>query len=364
MKNILNENQTFLPDNNNFEDNNNINTNSNFLNDYNIFLTNNSLMEHSNLDESLQNFNQIYSTEPIYNQEDIVNHINIPKSNQNNVKVIFSAPNNDINKQIKLYQFNKKYFNDNYDFFKISKVNVNPYPVKSLRQIINVARDNIDILWSHDFHIFDNELDFLNSEKLELCSNIFNYLNYTKNKTNRKRNVNPDPLLEKIQISLINSSLNYLNNKIKYIIPNNNDLNTILDIEYKEIDVSTKSEFSLSLLKQPLYSIFSNKSNKISEFTNFLKFEKLIELNNNEINNVISIDLQSCLDMFRYTKEDLSGLYINKLSNFIYDEYKKEINKKTIWKYSIKDKMASLLLLVYNYERCLYERLGRSIIKK
>lgn len=160
MKNIFNENQTFLPDNNNFEDNNNINTNNNYV----IYISNKSLMGYSDLDELLLNFNLIYSTEPTYNQEDIVNHINIPKSNQNNVKVIFSAPNNVINKQIKLYQFNKKYFNDNYDFFKISKVNVNPYPVKSLRQIINVARDNIDILWSHDFHIFDNELDFLNSK--------------------------------------------------------------------------------------------------------------------------------------------------------------------------------------------------------
>lgn len=353
------ENQSFFNDYDNLE-NNRTSPFTDFIASNSLFQLHGDNPPYDNYDEyeslSIQKFD--LPSNDIPNQEETFNNITFEDNNQNNVNINNSDSNENSNNRIVLRIFNRKFFNDNYPSLCIRKNenNTNPYPIKTLRQIIVETRDNnIDILWSHDFPIFDNELDLLNSENLGFCSKLFHYLEGTKYRDDKIRNINPDEIFKRVQTSLIEESRNFLNKTIESI--NKNEYK-IFHLKYNAINKHTKSDFSLVLLKQPLYAIFSNESNKRSDLTNYQKFEKLIELNDNRINNVISLELQSCLDIFRFTKQDSSEHFQKKVFNFLCDVYKEQSEKKKELKYSIKDYIACLLLMTFNYERFLYERLG------
>ena len=151
-------------------------------------------------------------------------------------------------------------------------------------------------------------------------------------------------MINKIKTKLLDSILNYIN----YFDMKNYEIYTL-----KKNLINTKigAHFNLVYLRQYLYDILSNDSSESNYNTNKEKILKIKDQNPTFFNQNLCLTVQNCLDIFRY--KQLNPHFKNKLVEFLNKEYKEFKDDIT----DVKDYIASLLLLAYNFERFFYLRL-------
>ena len=262
------------------------------------------------------------------------------------------------NLNIKLYKFNYEYFKNNYKEFEQNKFEEPKFI--SIYEILGNHREEISELWNNQIKIFDDESDLINIVKNgKICGNVINFLTEYYKFNDEKRRFHPDKMINKIKTAFNESIRDYINSfkEMKY---------KISKLKKNLINNAIKSDFNLNYLRQPLYSILSNDSNESNRKSNYEKI--LINLNNINKDNsnlmeYLRLKIQDYLDIFRYKLPNIH--FKIKLVDYLIKENKKckdeSENKKG--DYCLRDYIAALLLLTYNFERFFYLRLKRNFRK-
>ena len=130
----------------------------------------------------------------------------------------------------------------------------------------------------------------------------------------------------------------------------------IYKLKKDSINNIIKANFNLIYLTQELYNILSNDSSDTCNKTNK---DKVLEIKNQNFSffqQHFCLTIQKCLNIFRYQEQNHH--FKNKLVEFIIKEYTSIKGNDTEVK---KDYIASLILLVYNFERFFYLRLPKKL---
>ena len=273
-------------------------------------------------------------------------------------------PINDINElpnlNIELYIFNFASFKHNYKKFEQNKYEEPKF--MPINEITDNHREEIKELWNDKIKIFDDESDLKNTVKnYKICGNLIKFLTSNFKLNDEKRRFHPDQMITKIKTAFNESIRNYINSfkEMKY---------KISKLKKNLINIKIKSDFNLTYLRQPLYSILSNDSNKSNEKSNYEIISFIIESYNKDKDNStlmkeLSLTIQYYLDIFRYKLPN--NQFKIKLVDYLIKEYKKnkDENENKKCEYSLKDYIAALLLLTYNYKRFFFLRLKRNFRK-
>jgi hypothetical protein len=256
------------------------------------------------------------------------------------------SEDNSITEEIVISPFNYKIFEKNESKYKSIKFD-EPLFI-SIEYILKNFKKYIEKLWSKENQIFENENDFnITLKNGKIYQNVYKLLSENKKYHDKKR---ADEMINKIKTQLQESYLNYANSfdVMKYceIYKPKKDL----------INNKIKSNFNLIYLTQELYNILSNDSSDTCNKTNK---DKILEIKNQNFSffqQHFCLTIQKCLNIFRYQEQNHH--FKNKLVEFIIKEYTSIKDNDTEVK---KDYIASLILLVYNFERFFYLRLPKKL---
>ena len=239
----------------------------------------------------------------------------------------------------------------NYDSYKKEKINKYyifiPEPkFISFSYILNNHKKYITKIWSKEIKIFVNENDFYNTLKNgKIIQKVYDLLSKNISYKADKRKYDADGMINKIKTELQNSILNYINS---FDEMKNNEIYTP---KKNLINNKIAAHFNLIYLRQNLYNILSNDSSESNYNTNKDKILIIKSQNFTFFSKHFCLTIQNCLDIFRY--KQLNPHFKNKLVEFLNKEYKEFKDDIT----DVKDYIASLLLLAYNFERFFYLRL-------
>ena len=155
-------------------------------------------------------------------------------------------------------------------------------------------------------------------------------------------------MIIKIKTQLLESIRNYINSfdEMKYC--------EIYKLKKDLINKNTTANFNLIYLTQKLYNILSNDSSESNYNSNKDKILEIKNQNFSFFNKNFCLTIQECLDIFRYEEQNLH--FKDKLVEFLIKEYTVSKDDEEYRK----DYIASLILLVYNFERFFYLRLPNS----
>ena len=240
----------------------------------------------------------------------------------------------------------------NYNSYKKEK---NKYDIfiaepkfSSFSYILNKYKNYITNLWSKEKKIFVNENDFYNTLKNgKICQKVYDLLSKNISYKAEKRKYDAYGMINKLKTELINCIINCINS---FDEMKNNEIYTP---KKDLINNKIAAHFNLIYLRQNLYNILSNNSSESNYNTNKDKILIIKSQNFTFFNKYFSLTIQNCLDIFRYKK--YNPHFKNKLVEFLYKEYKEYKDDIT----DVKDYIASLLLLAYNFERFFYLRLKK-----
>jgi hypothetical protein len=254
------------------------------------------------------------------------------------------SEDNSIIKEIVISPFNYKIFEKNES--KYNSIKFDEPLFISIEYILKNFKKYIEKLWSKENQIFENENDFnITLKNGIIYQNVYKLLSENKKYHDKKR---ADEMINKIKTQLQESYLNYANSF---------DIMKYCEI-YKPkkglISNQIKSNFNLIYLTQELYNILSNDSSDTCNKTNK---DKILEIKNQNFSffqQHFCLTIQKCLNIFRYQEQNHH--FKNKLVEFIIKEYTSIKGNDTEVK---KDYIASLILLVYNFERFFYLRLPK-----
>jgi len=258
-----------------------------------------------------------------------------------------SSISNDI--VISTFNYNS-YKNENKNKYNI---NIVEPEFTSYNHILKIHEKDIGKIWSKEAKIFENKNDLNNTLKNgKIYQRVYILLSKSISYKAEKRKFDADGMINKIKTELQNSILNYINSfdemkNNKIYTPKKNLINNKIG-----------ADFNLIYLKQKLYNILSNDSSEPNKNTNNKKIKKIKEQNPAFFNQYFCLTIQNCLDIFRYKEQNPH--FKNKLVEFLnkeYIEFKDDIT-------DAKDYIASLILLVYNFERFFYLRLKHDYKKR
>lgn len=234
----------------------------------------------------------------------------------------------------------------------------------SIKEILDKHRSQLSVLWDNSnekyAHIFDNELDLLEVENNgEIFINTIIYLDksYLKGTQKHKR-LKPSKMSEaemiiKIKNHLFESFFKATNTFKPF------NFCAISKIKGKTINKDLVPDFYLEYLDQKLYNILSNNSSETNGKTNYENIKEVIDEFNKDNNQTFLIDhlfltVHDCLNIFRYEKTNQNSKFKYKLVDFLSEEFTKQIKKNN--DFSLKDYIASLILLTYNFELFFHRR--------
>ena len=218
---------------------------------------------------------------------------------------------------------------------------------KNLEEIVN-SKNGIFLreLWKNG-KIFVSKDELIKMGKCEMIKIIANYLKEEKNprknkKGERMRKTERDQMMIKILTHFAQSLLMATNSFKEF------KMCPIAPMKRELINIHLKPDFIFEYLGKQIAAILSNESSDINSITNKEKIEKIIKENdkNQEVVKHLYLNVQKCLDYFRYEEENPRFEY--KLVNFLIEEFEKQKMKES--KNFAKEYIASLLLLTYNFE--------------
>ena len=263
-----------------------------------------------------------------------------------------SSKENQITNDIEIYPFNHVIFEENESKYEKS-IKFDEPKFIYLDDIMKEHKEYIEKLWSKEIQIFKDKNDLDNTLKNgTFCQNIYNLLK--KKEKPKERKYQGDSEIKKIKTHLLEIFRNYINLQEEMKCSNISKLKKDL------INQRMGALFNLIYLTQYLYNILSNESNETNKDTN----KYIIELIKNEkasfFYKYFFLTIQNCLDIFRYKEKNPHFKdYKIYLVEFLKNQYdiEKKNNKKDV---ELKDYIAALFLLTYNYERFFYLRLKDS----
>lgn len=341
------------------------NSNDNKSSDLNIILEQ-PIKKESSLINKIIIYPEIFKIEkePI-NKNDIhkvqkkdINFINDNKDISNYNNDIYKEKYND---NI-LFKFNYYYFRKHY-YTKYEECIFNEPHFISMKKIIKKYQKYINELWNGDKKIYNNKYELIyihkNSKNYIIYKNILEFLKNKKGGTKKeklKRGLDPDEMLTKIKTYILQKIITFINT---FEDLKNSPIETI---QKNLINNKIKSDFNLIYLKQHLYSILSNDSSSICKYSNCDKIKKILfSCNKEKEKEFLNLTIQDCLDIFRYKCKDkkieinLNAFLIQEYNNFLVKDNKSNSEKIKLKK----DYIASLLLIIYNFERAFFLKLKR-----
>ena len=262
----------------------------------------------------------------------------------------------------KLRVFNSQIFNNKNKkmIFSIIK------PLPKLNKFKDIIAYNKDLmkLWDkkNENHIFEDENDLINMENEKNVRNILNYFEGKKNKCSKKE-LREDSLILRIKTKLLDFIYDSVNSF--------DDLknNKLSKPSKEKINKPIIAIFNLEYLRQSIFSIILNGS-KAYENGNYKIIETIIKEYNenkahNDLINHFHLSVQDCLDIFR-NKKEIQIKYKYRLVDYLFEQNQKLKNGKIKLpnSCSIKEYIASLILLSNNFELYFYKRKNNAIKKK
>ena len=229
--------------------------------------------------------------------------------------------------------------------YNIYNINVEP-EFNSYNFILNIYEKDIGKIWSKEVKIFENKKDLNNTLKNgKIYKDVLILLSKNVSYKAEKRKYDADGMINKIKTKLLDSILNYINSfdEMKNY--------KIYTLKKNLINTKIGAHFNLVYLRQYLYDILSNDSSESNYNTKKDKILKIKDEYSTFFNQNLCLTVQNCLDIFRYKQQNPH--FKNKLVEFLNKEYKEFKDDIT----DVKDYIASLLLLAYNFERFFYLRL-------
>ena len=331
-------------------------------------------------DEQIEAFRQVFVSESYNNKEDIEDNDNDNDRRYMSTKYSF-----------KIEKFNIDNYKKNESKEKNEIKNINYI---SIEDIVNNF-DKAEFQKLYKWKIFENGKDLINTvNNGPISEKIINILEGKKNLIKIKA-FSINNMLNIIKTFLINYILFSLNKR--YTIKNDKILE-INKIDKKKINTQINKNFNLEYLEKNLISIFSNDDNNEKIFKDI---SEEYNRNNNQYSDLVEhlkLKIIDCLNIIRYMpinkeinknildkfKKKGVDFLIAKYKSYIYErknfdelemsEKKKEKVEKTMKKIEElninqenlkKNYIATLLLLIYNFEYAFFIKKGRKIkVKK
>ena len=344
-------------------------------------------------DEQIEAFRQVFVSESYNNKEDIEDNEN-DNDNDNDRRYMTTKYS------FKIEKFNIDNYKKNESKEKNEIKNIKNINYISIEDIVNNC-DKAEFQRLYDWKIFKDGEDLIDTVNNGLISkNIINILNRKENSMKIKV-FSINNMLNIIKTFLINSILFSLNKR--YTIKNDKILE-IKKIDKTKINTQINKNFNLEYLEKNLISIFSNDDNNEKIFKDI---SEEYNRNNNQYSDLVEhlkLKIIDCLNIIRYMpinkeinknildKFKIKGVdfLIARYNNYIYerkkfDELKKnkkpkmsEKKKKKVEKtmkkieklnknqeYLKKNYIATLLLLIYNFEYAFFVKKERKVkVKK